>query len=86
MIIRMMQDDEAVVTMVDSNLQREQITPSEKERTAGSYWCNGGNPVYAITFAGNQDQEIKWGWKAYRKLSGRNPWRDKTEGSRQSSF
>ena len=26
----MMQDDEAVVTMVDSNLQREQITPSEK--------------------------------------------------------
>ena len=25
-----MQDDEAVVTMVDSNLQREQITPSEK--------------------------------------------------------
>ena len=30
MIIRMMQDDEAVVTMVDSNLQREQITPSEK--------------------------------------------------------
>ena len=30
MILRMMQDDEAVVTMVDSNLQREQITPSEK--------------------------------------------------------
>ena len=29
-IIRMMQDDEAVVTMVDSNLQRGQITPSEK--------------------------------------------------------
>ena len=29
-IIRMMQDHEAVVTMVDSNLQREQITPSEK--------------------------------------------------------
>ena len=29
-IIRMMQDDEAVVTMVNSNLQREQITPSEK--------------------------------------------------------
>ena len=29
-IIRMMQDNEAVVTMVDSNLQREQITPSEK--------------------------------------------------------
>lgn len=29
-IIRMMQDDEAVVTMVDSNLQREQITQSEK--------------------------------------------------------
>lgn len=29
-IIRMMQDDEAVVTMADSNLQREQITPSEK--------------------------------------------------------
>ena len=29
-IIRMMQDDEAVVTMVDSNLQREQIAPSEK--------------------------------------------------------
>lgn len=26
----MMQDDEVVVTMVDSNLQREQITPSEK--------------------------------------------------------
>ena len=25
-IIRMMQDDEAVVTMVDSNLQREQIS------------------------------------------------------------
>lgn len=29
-IIRVMQDDEAVVNMVDSNLQREQITPSEK--------------------------------------------------------
>ena len=29
-IIHMMRDDEAVVTMVDSNLQREQITPSEK--------------------------------------------------------
>ena len=29
-IIRMMQDDEAVVTMVDYNLQREQITASEK--------------------------------------------------------
>ena len=29
-IIRMMQDNEAVVTMVDSNLQREQITASEK--------------------------------------------------------
>ena len=29
-IIRMLQDDEAVVIMVDSNLQREQITPSEK--------------------------------------------------------
>ena len=29
-IIRMLQDDEAVVSMVDSNLQREQITPSEK--------------------------------------------------------
>ena len=25
-----MKDDEAVVTMVDSNLQREQITPSKK--------------------------------------------------------
>lgn len=29
-IIRTLQDDEAVVIMVDSNLQREQITPSEK--------------------------------------------------------
>ena len=29
-IIRVLQDDEAVVIMVDSNLQREQITPSEK--------------------------------------------------------
>ena len=29
-IVRMLQDDEAVVIMVDSNLQREQITPSEK--------------------------------------------------------
>ena len=29
-IIRMLQDDEAVVIMVDFNLQREQITPSEK--------------------------------------------------------
>ena len=29
-IIRVLKDDEAVVTMVDSNLQREQITPSEK--------------------------------------------------------
>lgn len=29
-IIRVMQDDEAVVSMVDSNLQREQISPSEK--------------------------------------------------------
>ena len=29
-IIRVLQDDKAVVIMVDSNLQREQITPSEK--------------------------------------------------------
>ena len=29
-IIRVMSDDEAVINMVDSNLQREQITPSEK--------------------------------------------------------
>ena len=29
-IIRMLQDDEAVVIMGDSNLQRDQITPSEK--------------------------------------------------------
>jgi len=29
-IIRVMQDDEAVVSMVDSNLQRERISPSEK--------------------------------------------------------
>lgn len=29
-IIRYMKDDEAVVTMVDSNLQRERISPSEK--------------------------------------------------------
>lgn len=29
-IIRVMKDDEAVVSMVDSNLQREQISPSEK--------------------------------------------------------
>ena len=30
-IIRMMQDDEAVVTMVDSNLQREQISVTAME-------------------------------------------------------
>lgn len=30
MIIRAMQDDEAVISMVDSNLQRERISPSEK--------------------------------------------------------
>jgi len=29
-IIRYMKDDEAVITMVDSNLQRKQISPSEK--------------------------------------------------------
>ena len=29
-IIRVMQNDEAVVSMVDSNLQRERISPSEK--------------------------------------------------------
>ena len=29
-IIRCMQDDEAVISMVDSNLQRERISPSEK--------------------------------------------------------
>ena len=29
-IIRAMKDDEAVVSMVDSNLQRERISPSEK--------------------------------------------------------
>ncbi len=37
-IIRMMQDDEAVVTMVDSNLQREQITPSEKAYVMVKIW------------------------------------------------
>ena len=26
--------------------------------------------MYAITFVGNKDQEIKWGWKDYRKRSG----------------
>ena len=30
MIIRVLKDDEAVVLMVDSNLQREMISPSEK--------------------------------------------------------
>ncbi len=30
MIIRVLKDDEAVVSMVDSNLQREMISPSEK--------------------------------------------------------
>lgn len=30
-IIRVLKDDEAVVSMVDSNLQREMISPSEKE-------------------------------------------------------
>ena len=29
-IIRMMEDKEAIITMVDSNLQRERISPSEK--------------------------------------------------------
>lgn len=29
-IIRAMQDDQAVISMVDSNLQRERISPSEK--------------------------------------------------------
>ena len=29
-IIRVLKDDEAVVSMVDSNLQREMISPSEK--------------------------------------------------------
>ena len=37
-IIRRMQDDEAVVTMVDSNLQREQITPSEKAYVMVKIW------------------------------------------------
>lgn len=30
MIIRVLKDDDAVVSMVDSNLQREMISPSEK--------------------------------------------------------
>lgn len=29
-IIRVLKDDEAIVSMVDSNLQREEISPSEK--------------------------------------------------------
>jgi len=29
-IIRVLKDDDAVVSMVDSNLQREMISPSEK--------------------------------------------------------
>ena len=32
-IIRVLKDDEAVVSMVDSNLQREMISPSEKGKT-----------------------------------------------------
>ena len=62
-IIRMMQDDEAVVTMVDFNLQREQITPSEKayaykmkydaiKKKAGRKNC---------VYAGLSDSEAKCG-------------------------
>ena len=29
--------------------------------------CNGGNPVYAITFPGTPYKEIKCGWEAYSK-------------------
>lgn len=37
-IIRVMKDDEAVISMIDSNLQRERISPSEKAfATFGDY-------------------------------------------------
>lgn len=43
-IIRMMEDKEAIITMVDSNLQRERISPSEKafayDGQKSSYGCN----------------------------------------------
>ena len=43
-IIRMMEDKEAIITMVDSNLQRERISPSEKafayDGQKSGYGCN----------------------------------------------
>ena len=36
-IIRVLKDDEAVVSMVDSNLQREMISPSEKAFASGRF-------------------------------------------------
>ena len=53
-IIRMMQDDEAVVTMVDSNLQREQITPSEKAYAYIFFSFSYRNPTLLST-------NLKWG-------------------------
>lgn len=56
-IIRMLNDDEAVISMVDSNLQREMIRPSEKafaykmkyeviKRKAGRRKCGQVEPAF----------------------------------------
>lgn len=45
-IIRVMSDDEAVINMVDSNLQRQQITFSENsKRTAGKCKTGSGKAI-----------------------------------------
>ena len=43
-IIRVLKDDEAVVSMVDSNLQREMISPSEKAFASGRFSFHGIKP------------------------------------------
>ena len=53
-IIRDMTDDEATIVMVDSNLQREQILPSEKAfaytaEEADLYFCNLWFVVHSLS-------------------------------------
>ena len=53
-IIRMMEDKEAIITMVDSNLQRERISPSEK-----AFAYDGQNPATDATLPKYKAKERK---------------------------
>ena len=49
-IVRNMDDDAAVLLMVDSNLQRENILPSDNDELSGSYIQNHSHANTKVDF------------------------------------